>query len=111
MLALAVALGAFGTGCCGASASAPAAASGGTRPLSQRVPGEYLVTLAPGAGAEAIEAAFGSLGLKRVDGLGGSRYLVTVREDPGPERMRAIAAKDARIEAVQPNLVYRGLGT
>jgi hypothetical protein len=35
---------------------------------------------------------------------------VTVREDPGPERMRAIAAKDARIEAVQPNLVYRGRG-
>jgi hypothetical protein len=114
LLAIAVASGALGTGCCSHVAASPAQpAAVAQRPApnaSQRVPGEYLVTLAPGADAKAIEAVYGGLGLKRVQDLGANLFLVAVGEDPGPERMEALRATDARIQAVQPNFVYRASG-
>jgi hypothetical protein len=111
LILTAAALGAFATGCCNRSAAAaPAAASPKaiTGP-SSRVPGEYLVTLAPGAGPAVIEAVFGSLGIARVQGVGGNVYLVAFRDDPGPERLESLRAKDARVQAVQPNFTYRAL--
>jgi hypothetical protein len=114
VIATAAALAALGTGCCSRSAAggqpptdAAPVAGGLGHAASQRIPGEYLVTLAPGTTPEAIGVAFGALGVKSVEDLGGDLYLVTVGEDPGPERMEALRAKDARVRAVQPNLVYR----
>jgi hypothetical protein len=113
-LAVAVAFGALGAGCCSPAAAGPSPASGnapvsGTpAAASQRVLGEYLVTLAPGADVKAIQDVYGSLGVKRVQDLGRGVFLVTVGEDPGPQRMEELRAKDARLQAVQPNFRYRG---
>lgn len=92
--------------CTGDGAAAPAR---GGRLASQRVRGEYIVTLATGADAKAIEAAFGALGVRRIQDLGANMYLVVLAEDPGLERMEELRAKDERIRAVQPNFTYRAL--
>ncbi len=106
---MAVALCALGAGCCSHAAAGASPTNKGNAPaVSQRVPGEYLVTLAPGADAKAIQDVYGSLGLKRVQHVGRGVFLVTVGEDPGPQRMEELRAKDARIQAVQPNFKYRG---
>lgn len=109
VLAVVVAFGALGAGCCSLAAPPSPSSPAATAP-SARVPGEYLVTLAPGADATVIEAVYGGLGLKSVQGLGGNVYLVTFGADPGPERVAALRAKDARLQAVQPNFVYRSSG-
>jgi hypothetical protein len=112
LLVTAAVLGAFGAGCCRRSAAAPPPAEKPQRLLPaspSRIAGEYLVTLAPGADAAVIESLFGPLGLKQVRSLGNDVYLVAFGEDPGPERLEALRAKDARVRAVQPNLTYRAL--
>jgi len=108
LFAVAVALGALGVACCSHVAAAPSPASGNAPAVSPRVGGEYLVTLAPGADAKAIQDVYGGLGVKRVQDLGRGVFLVTVGEDPGPQRMEELRAKDPRIQAVQPNFRYRG---
>jgi hypothetical protein len=71
------------------------------------VPGEYLVTLSPGAEIGAVEQVYGRFGLERIQDLGSGVILVALKEDPGLERMKDLQAQDARIRAVQPNFVYR----
>lgn len=105
---MAVALCALGAGCCSHAVAGASPAKRNALAVSQRVPGEYLVTLAPGADAKAIQDVYGSLGVKRVQHVGRGVFLVTVGEDPGPQRMEELRAKDARIQAVQPNFKYRG---
>ena len=95
--------------------AAPAAASGpaaswGDPPVNEtnRVPGEYLVTLAAEVDPSAITDVYGRFGIKRVQDLGRGLHLLTVSEDPGPAVMDETRRGDARIKAVQPNYVYRG---
>ncbi len=71
------------------------------------MPGEYLVTLEGQAGVEAIADIYGRFGIKGIKGLGGYIFLVTLDEDPGPEKMEELGRRDPRIKAVQPNFVYR----
>jgi hypothetical protein len=111
LLAVTVA-GGLAAGCCahaGATQPTTAAAAPGSPAsgASSRVPGEYLVTLASGADPKAIEAAFAAAGVTSIRPVGVGLYLVTVRDDPGPERMESLRANDPRIRAVQPNFVYR----
>jgi hypothetical protein len=73
----------------------------------KRVPGEYLVTLVPGADVEAITHLYGRFGIKGTKDIGHNIFLVTLTEDPGPGKMEELRAQDARIQAVQPNFVYR----
>ena len=77
----------------------------------QRVPGQYLVTLAAGAEANAIDALYGRFGVKGVRSIGNNVYLVTLIEDPGPDAMEKLRAGNAHIRAVQPNYVYRARGS
>lgn len=73
----------------------------------KRVPGEYLVTLAPGADVEVITHLYGQFGIKGMKDIGHNIFHVTLTEDPGPAKMEYLRAQDNRIKAVQPNFVYR----
>lgn len=72
-----------------------------------RVPGEYLVTLAHGADVAAISAVYGRLGVRQIKPVTADVYLLTLRDDPGPDAMESLRKRDARIKAIQPNFVYR----
>ena len=71
-----------------------------------RVPDEYLVTLAPEADKGVIAEHYGRFGIKDIYALGGETYLLVLFNDPGPRKMGAVINEDARVMAVQPNLVY-----
>jgi hypothetical protein len=92
---------------CAASPPGPPADPKGLPSDQPTVPGEYLVTLAPGADVGAVRQVYGSLGLKKVEELGGGVVLVALEKDPGLARMKELQAQDARIQAVQPNFVYK----
>jgi hypothetical protein len=77
----------------------------------QRVPGQYLVTLAAGADARAINDLYGRFGIKSARSIGNDVYLVALNEDPGPEEMEKLRRGNAQIKAVQPNYVYRARGS
>jgi hypothetical protein len=72
-----------------------------------RVPGEYLVTLVPGADSKAIAGLYGRFGIKGIKDLGNNLFLVTLTEDPGPAKMEELRGQNALVKAVQPNFVYR----
>lgn len=99
--------------CAHAPANPPAAASDPApvqlAPAAQqtRVPGEYLVTLVPGADAKVISDVYGRFGIKGVNAMGSGVFHLILGEDPGPAKMEEIRKQDARIKAIQPNYVYR----
>ena len=72
-----------------------------------RVPGEYLVTLAEGADAKAIADLYGRFGIKATRDLGNNLFLVTLGEDPGPDKLEELRSRSAQVKAVQPNFIYR----
>lgn len=87
---------------------APRAAAPRVFPEPQvRVPGEYLVTVAAGAGEEAVRELFARYGIAAVRGLGGGVFLLSLSRDPGPEALQALQRESPRIQALQPNFVYR----
>jgi hypothetical protein len=75
-----------------------------------RVPGEYLVTLVPGADVKVITDLFGRFGIKGVENLGNSMFLVILTEDPGPAAMEELQGQNAHVKAIQPNYIYRTNG-
>lgn len=117
-LALALLLpAAFAAGCCRRVAPLPASPRDAGRGAGEEerrstgapvVPGEYLVTLAPGAGAEVLEEALAGLPPHALRALAANLYLVAFRaEDPGLAALEARRAREPRLQAVQPNHVYR----
>lgn len=100
-----------GCACPGAAGPAPsAAAPPATTPAGgdgTRVAGQYLVTVAPGAGDAPVREAFARFGVQRVERVSTDLFLVVVSPDPGPERMDEARRRDGRLRAVQPNYVYR----
>jgi hypothetical protein len=73
-----------------------------------QVPGEYLVTLAPGADVKAIADLYGRFRIKDTRSIGNNLFVVTLTEDPGPARMEELREQNTQIKAVQPNLISRG---
>lgn len=73
----------------------------------QRVTGEYLIVLAPGAGEDAIRRAFAKHRFEIVKDLGKSRYLIRFTPDPGLEYLQGVVEGDNDIRSVQSNLIYR----
>lgn len=107
LVALAVTLTLAGAAAaCGSPAprTTQAAAPAGAR--QDRVPGEYLVTVAARDRVAAIADLYGQFGIKEIRDLGGTVFLLRVTEDPGPARMEQVRGGSAHILAVQPNLVY-----
>ena len=98
-----------GGACSQTPAQQPPAASGWSSGQA-RIPGEYLVTLAPGAEAKAIADTFGRFGIKATRQLGRDTFLVTLTEDPGPVAMDELGRKNNAVRSVQPNFAYRGTG-
>lgn len=96
---------------CGSSPVVPETKPAGAWSQQTRVPGEYLVTLAAGAEVKAITDLYGQFGVKSVKELGNSVFLVTLAEDPGPEKMEKLRGGNTRIKAVQPNYIYRTQGS
>lgn len=106
LIALAVTLtGATAACACGPAPGNPEADSA-VRAQQARVPGEYLVTLAARSGVEAIVELYERFGIKRIQNLGHNVFLVSLTEDPGPDRMEQLRGDNARIQAVQPSFVY-----
>jgi hypothetical protein len=106
LIALAVTL----TGATAACACGPAPtkleAAPAVRAPQTRVAGEYLVTLDARSGVEAIVELYERFGIKGIQSLGHNVFLVSLTEDPGPDRMEQLRGDSARIHAVQPNFVY-----
>ena len=92
---------------CGHSQGNPGPAQKDLSSRPDRVPGEYLVTLVAPAGVSAINDLYGRFGIKGIRDLGGGISLVTITEDPGPEKMEELRGQNASVKAVQPNFVYR----
>jgi hypothetical protein len=88
------------------------AMAGATAGFAQqaRAPGEYLVTLAAAAEIKAIADVYGRFGIRGIERLGNSVFLVTLTEDPGPATMEKLRAENAQIKAIEPNLRYRSQG-
>ncbi len=73
-----------------------------------RVPGEYLISLDTDAGAVTlIDHLYAKLVIISVRRIASGVYLLKVKNDPGPERMQAIARNQHHIRHVSPNQVYR----
>jgi hypothetical protein len=50
---------------------------------------------------------YGRFGITGVRPVGSRVYEVTFAQDPGLAKLAAASAQDSRIEAVQPNMVYK----
>ncbi len=93
------------------SQTPPALAPSTTKPVpnAQRVFGEYLVTLAPGADKGVIRKVYGGLRIKRLTRIGDHLYRMTIEVDPGLKKIEALRLHDRRITAIQPNFIYRSM--
>lgn len=96
---------------CGSSPGNPEAKPAGAWSQQTRVSGEYLVTLAARGEVKAIADLYGQFGIKGIKDLGNNVFLVTLTEDPGPEKMEKLRVGNAHIKAVQPNYIYRTQGS
>jgi hypothetical protein len=85
--------------------SGAAAGDAGAQPT--RAPGQYVVTLAASAEANAIADVYGRFGIRRIERLGNNVHLLTLTEDPGPTTMEKLRAENPHIKAVEPNFLYR----
>ena len=107
-IGLAVALAGASMVCaCGHTPGNLQAGPAGAWSQQTRVPREYLVTLAEGADVKVIAALYGRFGIKGTKDLRHNIFLVTLTEDPGPDRMEELRTQNAHVKAVQPNFVYR----
>ena len=102
-------LGMLGAAACGYSVkenSAPRAQAGMST-ASQRVPGEYIVTMQGEGDASLLRELYASHGVVAVKDLGGGRFLIKLKQDPGASEVQRIGLASERVKAVQPNFVYR----
>jgi len=110
-IALAMALAGVAAGStCGHTSSNPERTPMDFSSRQTRVPGEYLVTLVPGADVKVIADLYGCFGIKGIKNLGRNIFLVILTEDPGPAKMEDLRGQNAHVKAIQPNFVYRTNG-
>jgi hypothetical protein len=74
------------------------------------VPGEYLVTLVPGADVKVIADLYGHFGIKDIKNLGRNIFLMILTEDPGPAKMEEVRGQNVHVKAIQPNFMYQTNG-
>lgn len=80
-----------------------------TPPVRQsHVAGEYIVTAtSPEADADTVRRVYAAFGIETLQTLGGGRFLIRLARDPGVARVQSVGRDSGRIQAVQPNYVYR----
>lgn len=81
------------------------APAGAPRP-PEFVPGEYIVTVRGGSGAETLGEVYAAHGIEKLQPLGQGRFLVRLADDPGLEAARRVGLQSADITAVERNFVY-----
>ena len=75
--------------------------------LENRLPGQYIITLKEGGNSETLTSVFQQYGIKAIQNVSRNRYLIILKQDPGPEIITKQAATSSEIEAVQPNYTYQ----
>lgn len=81
----------------------------GTNTVSDRVAGEYIVTVQPGSDAALLRQLYAAYGVRELSDLGANHFLVKLNRDPGLDEIRRTGLDSGKVTAVQPNFVYRGL--
>jgi hypothetical protein len=69
--------------------------------------GEFIVTAKPSVSADQVRRVYAAFGVQEIRDLGRNRFLLRLGHDPGVDRVRSIGFESGKIEAVQPNYVYR----
>jgi hypothetical protein len=72
-----------------------------------RVTGEYVVTVHQDGDAEVLREVFRSYSVEAIQRIAHHQYLVKLRNDPGPEKVRREGMQSTFVRDVQPNYVYR----
>jgi hypothetical protein len=85
--------------------------AGTLAPLPTTVPGQYIVTLAPGGDANVLTALYGRFGIKDIRDLGNNAFLMVLGDDPGLASLQELARHETRIKAIQPNFIYHSIGS
>lgn len=98
--AIVLAAAALAAGCAAPAPRGPEAA-----PAEIAVPGEYVITAEPGTDGRALAGVLVDLAPRRIEALGGDRWVVVFAEDPGLPRL-SLRTGD-RIRSVEPHLVPR----
>jgi hypothetical protein len=75
---------------------------------TNRVSGEYLVTLTETGNPDTLRHVFNPYGLKAIRNISKGRYFVVLEHDPGPEKIAEHVATSTGIKYVQPNFIYHG---
>jgi hypothetical protein len=91
---------------CGGGANEPPKKLSVGSNISNRAPGEYIVTLVEGGAIDAVRKTLAVYYVLKMENLGKNRYLVKVRNDPGPEEMQSQLLVSPEVKAVQPNYLY-----
>ncbi len=76
--------------------------------VPDRVAGEYVVTLLPGADVALLRKAYGAYRIRAIVGLGGNMFLIKLGKDPGLGMIQRKARESGGVKTVQPNFSYRG---
>lgn len=79
-----------------------------TKKPSDRVPGEYIVTLRIDDSKGIVRELYVAYGVLKVTDIGRGRYLLKIQNDPGFAVMKTIVKNSPAIISIQPNFVYRG---
>lgn len=74
-----------------------------------RMHGEYIITVKPGAkdSEQRVRDAYSEFGVVALTSIGERRYLLRIERDPGPEAIRQKATPVTLIESTQPNFRYQ----
>ncbi len=82
-----------------------------SKQAGNRVPGEYIITVPEGSDVSIIKKLFSDYGLIKIKSIqkykGKQRYLIKLKQDPGPDEMKKIAEKTDTIIHIQPNYIYK----
>jgi len=76
-------------------------------PLPDRVPGEYIVTVAPGSDAASVRNVYGTYGIREVVDLGAGNFLMKLTRDPGLDEIKQKGLESGKVKTAQPNFIYR----
>ncbi len=91
---------------CGGGANEPPKKIAVGSNISNRAPGEYIVTLVDGGAIESVRKTLAVYYVLKLEDLGKNRYLVKLRNDPGPEEVKNQLLVSPEVKAVQPNYLY-----
>lgn len=76
-------------------------------PLPERAPGEYIVTMAPGAGKDLLRQQYSAYGIREIVDLGANMFLLKLSQDPGADELMRKGMASGKVKAVQQNYIYR----